>query len=261
MTTNQKAIDSASRFYTSLHRLREFDSQRIRVVVQGQLQLTDEEKCFLGVHSRILGNIETLLELKEVQHFQAVASTSRTIFELAVDIRLLQIIPDAASKMIAGIEIEKLRAAENIVRFAKSEHVADLAVFQSYIDREGQRIRGESRRLWSKDALVLHWSDLKLDKRVALLDKNFKSAYHLYYPRLSWYAHSGLTGVANLNTTGLTHMCSQALWLAGDFYKEVLTAMIQQFKIYRTDGEILRQMSITAGLPFLPDDESSETHT
>jgi hypothetical protein len=149
VTALPKANIEASRFFTSLHRLKEFDSQRVRVVVQGQLKLTD----------------------------------------------------------------------------------------------------------------VRHWSNLKLDERVTLLNETFKSAYHLYYPRLSWYAHSGLTGVANLNSISLTKICSQALWLAGDFYKEVPSAMIQQFQIYRTDSEILSQMNTTAGIPFLPPDEEIEIVT
>lgn len=218
----------------------------------GQLNPTDEEKCLSAIHNRTCCSVESLLALKELRHFQAIASISRTIFELAVDIRLLKKIPNATAKMIAGVEVEKLQSAEKIVNFSKTQEVPDIDVFRSYVDREGPRIRAENLRLWSTAVLVSHWSNKKLKERTDILGGLFQSAYRLHYPLLSWYTHSGLTGVANMSEVALTTVSTRAIRLAADFYKEVLSAMIEHFRINSTDPEILDQMKIEAGIPFLP---------
>lgn len=50
--------------------------------------------CFAGICYRSKANVESLLSLKGVKDVQAITMLARSLFELAVDIKLIGIIPD-----------------------------------------------------------------------------------------------------------------------------------------------------------------------
>jgi hypothetical protein len=54
---------------------------------------------------------------------------------------------------------------------------------------------------------VEHWSALRLRARAALLKAPFWEMYEVNYAELSWYAHSGLMGFANLSATTFNMRC------------------------------------------------------
>src|ERR1700685_1108057 len=100
MATQSEVISRAEKFLTSLSQLDEFDKRSVRPVIEGQLRLTSEEECYVVIYNRVWHNVESILALNNIEHFQAIAALARTIFELAVDIRLVEQIPDASEKLI-----------------------------------------------------------------------------------------------------------------------------------------------------------------
>jgi hypothetical protein len=93
-----EATENAERFYTMVKSLNNFDKVEVKGVVQTLLSTTAEENCFIGTYYRTSGSIESILEFKHPKHFQAVAMLARGLFELAVDMRLLEVIPNGAIK-------------------------------------------------------------------------------------------------------------------------------------------------------------------
>lgn len=90
----------------------EFDQLEVRSVVDTLLSPARREQCFIGIYRRSVANIATLLELESAKHFQTIVMLTRSLFELAVDIRLISVISDSC-------------------RCGKAEDGAESAQFQS----------------------------------------------------------------------------------------------------------------------------------
>jgi len=93
--------------------LNEFDSTKIRSVVQGQLNLSENEKCVFALYLRVAGNISSVIKLSDGKAFQAVIALSRMILELAVDVKLIAdgSIENGVEKALGFHDIQRLRAA------------------------------------------------------------------------------------------------------------------------------------------------------
>ena len=94
MTHTKELFDETTkkmfgRFYGMIKSLNEFDSTKIRSVVQGQLNLSENEKCVFALYLRVAGNISSVIKLSDVKDFQAVIALSRMILELALDVKLI----------------------------------------------------------------------------------------------------------------------------------------------------------------------------
>lgn len=256
-STPAVATANADRFYTMVKSLNNFDKLEIKGVVDTLLSTTEEENCFIGTYYRTWGNIETVLELQHPKHFQAAAMLARGLFELAVDIRLLEVIPNAWIKMTAFVDEEKLRCARKIVEFKNANPNADidLTACNSFIAKNEVRVDALRKSIWPKKNRVDHWSALRMPERVAQLKSPYDQIYELQYPSLSWYVHSGLTGLLNLKAETFTYMCANAFKLAADAYWEVLLTVIRKFKIAKANEKIEPKMKVAKLLPFTDNDE------
>jgi hypothetical protein len=107
-------LQATDRFYTMVKSLNEFDKMEVRGVIETLLSTSGRERCFIGTYHRATANIATLLELKQPKHFQAIAMLARGLFELAVDIRLIDVIPEGPTKIMEFTDVEKLRCARNV---------------------------------------------------------------------------------------------------------------------------------------------------
>jgi hypothetical protein len=262
-STPALATANADRFYTVVKSLNNFDKLEVKGVVETLLSRSEEENCFVGTYFRACGNIETVLGLQHPKHFQAAAMLARALFELAVDIRLLDVIPNAWIKMTAFVDEEKLRASRKIVKFknANPSAVVDLTPYNYFIAKNQVRVDALRKRIWQKNNRVDHWSGLHMAGRVALLKSPFDQIYELEYPGLSWYVHPGLTGVVNLKAETFTYICSNAFKLAADAYWEVLLTIIRKFKIAKANEKIELKMKVAKVLPFTDNDEQVEMLT
>jgi hypothetical protein len=166
--------------------------------------------------------------------------------------RLLEIIVDAAPKMNAYIEVEKLRCARKAVAFKNANPKADVDTtpYATYITYNGDRVDSIKRSIWPHVQRLHHWSALRLGDRVDLLKAPFDQLYAVDYPRLSWYTHPGLTGIANLQPETFTYMCSYAFKLAVDAYSEVLQTMIRKFGLAKTNEKIEHKLHVARIFPF-----------
>jgi Family of unknown function (DUF5677) len=250
-TVSRETTETVERFFTLLKSLKEFDRLEVGSVIGTQISRSDRENCFIATYRRCVGNVATLLTLKETKHFQAIAMLARACFELAVDIRLIDTLPDSCDRMIAFVDVERLRSAQKILEF-KAKHPSsdtETAIYDSFVVNNKARIEGQISAIWNGKR-VKHWSARNLADRVKLLDRPFEQIYQVHYATLSWYVHSGFTGIVNLNPESFTLMCGQSFKLAADAYWEVLLTVIDEFKIKKGNRKIHKLMRAAQLVPF-----------
>ena len=116
--------------------------------------------------------------------------------------------------------MEKLRAARRIVEFKDQHPTATVAsrVYEAFIRTEGARIERDAKTLWPDSQLNVHWSGKKFEKRLDLVGAPFDQIYAVNYPQLSWYAHSGLTGIINLEKKSFRATAGVAFTVAAECY-------------------------------------------
>jgi hypothetical protein len=248
--------DSATfseRLYTVIKNLNEFDKKEIYGVVSGLIAQTDRDRCFRGIYLRAKANVESLLSLRYHRDFQAIAMVTRSLFELAVDMKLIEQIPDAVTKIAAFSEVEKLRAARMIVAFKTAHPSAsvDATVPAMFIKNNADTIEMQRNTVWGAKAKVSHWSGLSLKERVTLVKEPFEEMYANKYPQLSWYTHAaGLAGF-DLKTSSYEKLATTHHYLAVQLYKLLLRAIIDEYQFVKWDSKIFDKMKLAEQMPFM----------
>src|SRR5258706_302174 len=161
--------DLVARLQTCLKSMEQFDNAEVLPVVKSvqSLSPTDRDLCFIGTYYRAVANVRTSLTLNHPKHVQAIAMLARTNIELAMDMRLLSVIPLAPEKMIAGEKSEKLRVAQKIVEFATKSGAAvhDITTYQTFIANEEVNTLALRQQLWGTQKPQDHWSAMKVRDR------------------------------------------------------------------------------------------------
>jgi hypothetical protein len=255
----QSAHEQSARFFSTLKSLNDFDKLEIRNVIRGLLNATQREICFTANYYRAFANIESILALNHVKHIQAIAAAARSLFEIAVDVALIDKVPQGPEKMLALIDVEKMRSAQAIIDFRAANPTAevDATIFQEFIRLEGARITALRDSLWPNRPDVQHWSLLKMSKRVEMLGQPFNELYAVEYPRLSWYIHSGLAGFANLQKESFEYMAAIAFVIAVKSYMALTAAIIDEFKLNKHDPKIKTRMQYAKMVPWTDGEEQA----
>jgi hypothetical protein len=256
---------AVERFFTVLKSLNDFDKIEVQGVLFGQLSRSQHEENVYGLYLRARANVQSLLCLKQAMDFQAIVMLARNLFELAVDVKLLDIVPRAAEKFAAFSEVEKLRAAEKIVAF-KLEHptsTVDTTVVSAFIASHKAAIEGRAASLWPETQpakgppkrKLSHWSGMNLKARALKVGHPFDEVYEVKYPQMSWYAHSaGLTGF-DLKKETYPLLAGVYFQLAGMCYMALLTSVIEKFKLSIADEKVKNKMRYAQMMPFTDTDE------
>ena len=112
--------------------LNQLDTMEIRNVVKGALDPTILESYYTLHYHRAVINIELVLTLKETKNFQAITMLARSVLETAVEMKLMSMDQNAASKISLFEQIEKLKAGRKIVGFKKI-HPEEIVEIQPYV--------------------------------------------------------------------------------------------------------------------------------
>jgi Family of unknown function (DUF5677) len=250
------------RFFTAVKSVNELDKLEIRNVIAGILMPNDRDACFTLNYHRAAINIDQLLRLTDTKQFQTIAMLTRSIFEIAIEVRLISVIPDSVKKIHLYTELEKLRSAKKITAF-KTAHpdakVASPEIYEDFIRNNEQRLIQERDQLWpGASTRVEHWSRLSIADRAKKLGKPFDRIYELQYPQLSWYVHSGITGVANLQASTFALLAGISFTIALESYVQILEALINEYKIYHADDRLKRKLDFARKLPFTDSQQEAD---
>ena len=265
-STYSAASDNAGQMYAVVKSIRAFDKDKVASILSNIINPSERENCILATYYRTAGNIDSLLLLDSPKHFQAAAMLARALFELTVDIKLIDKVHASWLKMSFFVEVEKLRSARKMIDFAKSNpsRAIDVSSQTQFVANNVRRIEHNHRILWppkvpgAKLPDVKHWSGLHLSKRAQMLGDPFDEMYNCQYPRLSWFVHSGLTGVANMPSEFFANMHGFALGLSISCYSTILETVIHEMKIDIADDKIYKTLHYAKVLPFTksPEEEA-----
>jgi hypothetical protein len=242
-------------FFAVLKSLDDFGRMEVKGVINNLIAPSPRDECFVGLYYRVRSNVSSLLTLRSVDHFQALAMLARSIFELAADVRLIDLIPNSVVKIDIYGRLEKLRAAEQLIKHEDERGLSSSVSSKprrDFAQAERQGIKAAVAAVWTPEELkrgLKHWSALRLPDRVKMLDAQFQEVYAAFYSGLSWNVHAGLTGVVNLKPETFLSMCVQALDLSRRFYQDVLEAIIKEFRLAHHDPKILDKLKYARLLP------------
>ena len=197
-------------------------------------------------------NLSSMIALNNVKHFQAAAMLARSVFELAVEIRLIDLTPDAVLRMVAFQRLEKLKAAQKAIRFAANHRCNSLRSSHPITSssRFTKRVSRPLRQAWGT-LKVRHWSNRHLSEQVKLLGEPFEEIYHSLYKHLSWHVHAGLAGVANMKPEAFPYVFGVSCQIAALSFEEILKAVIRQFALSSAVPTIYKELefaTIRAGV-------------
>lgn len=123
-------------------------------------------------------------------------------------------------------------------------------IYADFITRNAARIEREAMALWPDALNVHHWSGKKFENRIALVGAPLDEIYAVNYPQLSWYGHSGFTGILNLEMDAFHRLAGVSFTVAIHSYIDILGAMIKEFKINKANERIENLMKLARMLPF-----------
>lgn len=244
--------DHPSFYMGVLTSLREFDRREVEGVLSGLFNITKREECFYAIYLRTQRNVDTLLELKHVAHFQAVAMLSRAVFELCMDIEMLAKSTDGDLRMRVFKSLELLRAARSLVKYEDSHSgLKTPSERRRYVAETGPLVEQQARTLWPGKKLsdLKHWSGLNAAQRAKNLGFETETMYSSSYQQFSWYVHGGIQGTLDAPPEHFPRICGMALSLSVVSYSRVLTTVARAMRITTHDQDFERKLELALGLP------------
>jgi hypothetical protein len=269
------AMEMVARFHGAVMLLEKFDRENIRGLVETKESHPPREFAIVATYLRTLAHVRTLLELKSATYFQAASMVARAIFELAVDIRLIDQIEDAPERYDAFSKVERLRVARRIVQFhaehpdsedepsdPTSEPLQPAAVHQKYIDDNAEAADALARKFWPKHVeskrTIPHWSGKDLRQRAILLGAPFHEIYDVNYAELSWYTHPGVGAIATLDKEIYPLVCGRAYGIAIRCYCETLRFMIGELHVAEADKLVEKKLDFARLAAFCDDQQQAD---
>jgi hypothetical protein len=253
------ALEMVGRFHGVLMLLQKFDLENVRGRVEAKTDHPPREFAIVATYLRTLAHVGSLIRLNDPSHFQAVSMVARGIFELAVDIRLIDRIDDAPARYDAFSKVERLRVARRIVAFhtTTSHDEADPVdsaagpmepkwVHEKFITENSAEIDALAKTFWpkqfEKNKTILHWSGRDLRQRAILLGDPFDEIYDVEYAELSWYVHPGVGVIATFDKEIYPVVCGKAYGIAIRCYHQTLQFMLEELRLKESDDLIDRKL-------------------
>lgn len=206
-----------------------FQKCYLKPLLQGLLNQSPREEAIVGLHYRIAAYVTSLCKLNAPIHFQAIAASSRTLFELGLDMALISkdSTDDSIDRLHAFTRVERYRVAKKVVDFfsvnpipedmdiSKQRAVCSDLNQKSQVEVLIEQYWGRNRSrdlIWPK-----HWSRFQDARgRANHVGISWEERYVCTYYMLSWHVHSGLTGVVNLPKDLFNGFAMEAFQLSTD---------------------------------------------
>lgn len=203
--------------FNGIRALVTFGQQYISPVLSGQLALSQREDVLVTIYRRIFAYLASIAVLGLPQDAQAIASLTRSVFELFVDFKSIQEnrYPDGPRKFLIFTPTERLRIAQKTVEF-DDQHPGVLRrppdVERNFIASDHARIEAEALALWGT-VRPKHWSGVR-DLQTRAKNVGVEQLYITYYPQLSNFVHSGAAGFHGISLETFAALVSLCHMLA-----------------------------------------------
>ena len=229
--------------------------------IRGLIKPSQRELILINIYYRIFLFTEAAYLLNRIRSFQSAASSTRSVFELLVDLKLIikNKIPDALNKYNAFTIIEKARVAKITLDYyikQKSSKVSTTPI-QHFLSTQGspQNVQALIIKNWGlnkkrKPKGIKHWTAHDLKGRVNMLDGTDQEFYMRTYPMLSWYIHSAAgAGFVNVNEDGLVTVISWSYKLLLSMFIESTLLLGQEFHFDKGDPDFKKWLKRLEAIP------------
>src|SRR5258708_28459539 len=106
-----------------------------------------------------------MLAIKDTKQFQTLSLLARAIFELAVEMKSINVDPDAAQKIELFSKVELLRSARRLLEFKEKHPIEQFhhETQEKFIRKFGAQIDAEAATMWppnpttGRKPSVKHW--------------------------------------------------------------------------------------------------------
>ena len=202
--------------FAACQRVESFLGTSVRPILERAGPPGPEHDTYNGAIIRVHAWLRSLAKLNHPGDFQPVLAACRAIFEVAVDLTLLNREPTlTCARLLAWEDSAKLHSAQRLKRFLDSQSkVTPAAGAQSIIAYLQQQPRVLSLRSqhWGHDKHPPRWTGRDLghdaDHADRLKFSGFAEYYNAHYPKICWNVHgsglAGVRGISEANFPGLT---------------------------------------------------------
>jgi hypothetical protein len=189
-----------------------FADQNVIPLLKGSVAKTPFQEALFGTYYRMQLWLRSFENLDDPMHFQAVLAGARGVYEMFIDMKLLQADHGLADKFHGFVIVTRFDAAKKYVdawdadRGVGRADTPEVEVRRSYIDNAA--VRSERDRLLAKHwgsskARPPHWSGHDMATRTKDISPAEHRRYREIYPQLNWFVHSGSAGIAGVSRQAL----------------------------------------------------------
>ena len=214
-------------------------------LLQGFLNKNPREQAIMALHYRIAAYLTSLYKLNDPLHFQTIAASARSLFELGLDMELFgkDSTAESLNRLNAFVSVERYRTAGKLVDFYSTKPVPqdrDLSKQRSLCAdlKEKRHVEELNKKYWghrnSKGDLLWpkHWSRFQETRGRARHVKGAWEEWYVWnYYMLSWHVHSGLTGTSNVPREAFDYFAAEAFQLSTDVLVEVYKILGREFHL------------------------------
>ena len=227
-----------------------FQKVSLRPLLQGLLNPSPREQAFVGFHYRIAAYLTSLFKLDGPIHFQTIAASARSLFELGLDMALFNkdSTHESLDRLHAFSRVERYRVARKLVDFYSSKPLPanlDLSKQRSLCADPKEKLEMEALVLkyWgcNKKGDLLwpkHWSRFQEARgRARHVGGTWEEWYVQNYYMLSWHIHPGITGIVNLPQEAFDYFAMEAFQLSTDVVVESYNIIGRELHLDRAMSE------------------------
>jgi Family of unknown function (DUF5677) len=194
-------------YFDGTRYMHDFSSREVMVpVLKMLLSPSPQEIAVRDTYYKMCLLLRSALVMNNLEHFQSVASLTRSIFELWLDLKILA--KDQTGEDVRKYnefpEIERYRAAEQLVDFADANPQvlkADTSAQRAFLANLKRKQRVDAAvgtKAPGKRRYPEHWARKSVRARAGSLGQE-AMMYVEVYPLLSWYVHAGAPGTAGMS--------------------------------------------------------------
>jgi hypothetical protein len=112
-------------------------------------------------------------------------------------------------------------------------------------------------KLWpgKKPREIGHWTGMNLLERVQKVGQPLDEIYLLFYRMLSWYVHSGGTGIMGVPKDTFPSICTLGFRIAAMAFEEVIKGTAKEFKLSLAISSLDEKLQLARFLPLTVDAE------
>jgi hypothetical protein len=230
-----------------------FQKLSLSPLLKGLLNPSPREQAVVGLHYRIASYLASLFRLNGPVHFQAIAASARSLFELGLDMALFHkdTSDESLNRLHAFTRVERYRVATKLVDFYTNKPLPDnldLTIQRSLCGDPKEKMEVEAliQKYWSSTRKggplwPKHWSRFQETRgRACFVGGTWEGWYVQNYYMLSWHIHSGITGILDLPQDAFDYFVMEAFQLSTD-------AVVESYKI------IGRELHLERAIPKWPE--------